>query len=459
MFQIFLLHFSYLGVGLLLLRVIFKKVKYPFLLRLSLGYFVGILVHIIFIQFFITATLTSPYLSWCLLATGLFALIIEIHVAVKDRANKIKFVLGSPKKWLLNLFVIILLVPVTFLVTLKLVGLPDISYDPTCFWFLKSKYLFYGEHLWTDAFLDTHRVHPHPGYPLYMPIFIFEHYSILGVADDWLTKYGTWVYYTVGMILFFLLIRQWTDTTIALLAIIFMLYSPLYSYRFVPGTPTNTLLDFPLSLMIAASVGFFIRYLFDKSTIDLFSACVFVSSSLLLKREGTVWFILFISLAPIAIVYNQKQFWRNDYTWFLLPILTLICWKLISRNLPPESDLALPTAKQLFSLRNVFPKMIMAWLNSIVDFRVWGFLPIFIIPFFALGLIKNLRNLSISVPAFLIIGYLGAIFLILMLTEVQTGKFDYFMSVTYHRLILQLLPASMLIAIFLNSNKLKHLNP
>ena len=411
MFLIILIHLSYLGLGLVAIRFIFKHYEYPCILRLTVGYFVGIFVNVGLIQVFLISKLTSPLISWSLLFIGLIGLIIEVSYAIKTKAKKPKISFGSKKKMILNACIFMLLIPTILLITLKLVCLPDVTYDSTCFWNLKSKYFFYGEHLLTDAFMDTNRVHPHRGYPLYMPIVIFEHYSIIGAADDWLTKYGVWIYYTVGMVLFFMLIREWTSTTITLLSFVIMLYSPLYSYKAGAGTIASTYMDFPLSLMFAASIGLFLRYQIYKCPIDIFGACVFVASAVLLKREGTAWLGLFVSFSLIAMVVRKKKLWNNEYAWLFLPILTFIFWKLISTKLPAESDLERPDLAQLYHMAYVVPKMIRVWIISIFDYKFWGFFPFFVIPFFIIGLVRSFRHLTILFPAFMVLGYLVTIFL------------------------------------------------
>ena len=460
MFLILLLHLSYLGLGLLIISLIFKHEEYPYSFRLLIAYFVGIFVNVLFIHIAIIATLTSPLISWSFLIIGMAGLACEIRFVIKTNVIKLNAFFSSPKNLILNISITILLIPVLYLITLKLVGLPDVTYDSTAIWNLKAKFFFYGEHLWTDAFMNTYRVHPNSDYPLYMPIFIFEHFSIIGMADDWVTKFGTWIYYTSGMILFFMIIRQWTGTKIALLATIFMLYSPLYSYNSIQGSITNTYMDFPLSLMIAASVGLFIRYQFHNNPLDIFGASVFVASAILLKREGSLWFILFVSFALLAMVFTRKKSWQNEYAWLILPILVFFCWQLIRTRMPPPiSDIQITTSFEIitsepvFSLSSIFTKMIKAWLISIIKIRLWGLFPIFVIPYFVFGLLINLRNLTILLTAFMVLGYLGGIFLALMLFDLNTGGFDGYMIFVYHRAIIQLLPVSLLLAIFMNSNK------
>ena len=452
MLLITLLHLSYFGMGLPLLRLLFKEKDYPSYLRYPISYFIGVFIHIIVIHVSIIAGSTSALISWSLLMIGMIGLSWEIWSASRLKSLKLSPVRSSKGKLALNIGIFVLLIPVLYLITLKLAGLPDVGFDTTAIWNLKAKYFFYGEHQWAGSFLDTHRVHPHKNYPLYMPIFVFEHFSIIGVADDYLTKYGTWIYYSIGVILYCLIIRQWTGTTIALLTIAFMLYSPLYSYRSLQGSITTTHIDFPLSLMIAASAGLLMRYQFFKNPVDIFSSAIFLASAVLQKREGIAWLMLFLLFALLALVVERKKLWDKEYAWLALPVFFFLFWTLIKAFIPYEQTFPLPKLEELDKLLSAFPKIIVAWKDSILDVERWGLLPIFVIPFFIIGCLRNIREVSRLAPAFMVVGYLGAIFYVFMRADLQ-GEFEAWMRVTYHRLIIHILPLSLLLSVVMNSSK------
>jgi len=450
---IFLLHLSYIGLGLSFINLLFKNRNYPWYLSLPISYFTGVFIHVVILHLAIIATITSHITCWVLLVLGMLGLFYETWVAIKSNSRRLIIVKSPDRMLKLNISIAILLVPVIYLITIKLVGVPDITFDSTFFWNLKAKYFFYGEHLWTNAFMDVNRVNPHRNYPLYMPIFTFEQFSILGFPDDFISKQGTWIYYFMGMVLFFLLIRQWANTTVALLTVVLMLYSPVYSYNSIQGSITNTYIDFPLSLMIVSSIGLFLRYLYYKSPVDIFGAMVSLSSALLLKEEGMAWFGIFFPFAFIAMFLTQKKLRHSDYAWLALPVLVFIGWYLVRSHLLPDSDVKKPTLEQLLTVYAVFPKMLMAWTKSIFNIHQWGLIPFFVIPAFLLGLLRNLRNIQNLAVFMMVLFYLGVIFFVIMLLDIQKGSFDYYMLRTYDRLILHILPASLLLATISNSRK------
>ena len=142
MFLILLLHLSYLGLGLLIISFIFKHEEYPYSFRLLIAYFVGVFANVLFIHIAIIATLTSPLISWSFLIIGMTGLACEIRFVIKTKVIKLNAFFSSPKNLILNISITILLIPVLYLITLKLVGLPDVTYDSTAFWNLKAKFFF-----------------------------------------------------------------------------------------------------------------------------------------------------------------------------------------------------------------------------------------------------------------------------------------------------------------------------
>jgi len=380
-------------------------------------------------------------------------LLFEVANVLAARPFKFRRLSGEYKnKLLCTVLGIIFLAPAIYLITLRLVAVPDISFDSTAFWNLKAKYFFYGQHLWTETFLDVDRINEHRDYPLYMPIFNFEHYSILGKADDFATKAGTWIYYGTGLLLFFCLVSEWAGNKVALLTTSFVLYSPAYSYD-AYASITSTYVDFPLSLMILVSTGFLLRYLRSRHTIDCFGAAMAASSATLQKTEGAVWAVIFIAFTIMIIPKIRNRVWKKDYAWLLLPICILSGWYLIKSRLPYGLDIDRPTIKQLLELWTVAPKMLVAWLASIFKIEPWGLLPFFTIPAFMMGLIRNIHNKIKLVPALMVLCYLGSNFIAFMLLDIQVGRFDYYMRVSYDRHIIHILLVSIFLAVAMNTPK------
>ena len=457
-FKIILLHFSYLGIGLWFLDLTFKNITYKNPIRFPLAYFLGVFINILILHAGILLKFTSPMLSWFLLIIGMLGFFYHLYQESHLENIIVKIEASKRKSLLISAFILLLILPVIYLTTLKLTSVPDISYDSLAFWNLKAKFFFYGEHLWTEAFLDPNRVSPHQNYPLYRSLFLFEHFSILGAADDFLCKPGFWIYYWTGVVLFFLLLQEWVSLSVALMLIGIFLYTPLYSFKAVQGAITTTYVDFPLSIMILGSVGSLLRYFVHGNKIDIFCSMTFVGSAIMMKREGSIWFILFTIFTFLALyLYHQKK-WHNDYLWLGIPLFIYFSWKIIVAELPYSSELHPLTSSELVQLISSFPKTIIVLAKTLLNRDMWGVFGLFVTLIFIVGLLKNIKKDSIYalLPACMVIGYLGCIILLIMMLDVQTDRFTHFTEKPYsliHRLIIHIAPSALFLATVLNSSK------
>ena len=453
---VLLLHLSYLGSGLIVIHLLFNQEEYSWYLKLALGYFVGVFLHVIVLHSAIIVTITSPAVSWLLLLVGLLCLIYEIKFLIRTCPIKMNFIFAPRLTLILRASIFLLLIPVIYLVTLKLLTVPDISFDSTAFWNLKAKYFFYGDHLWTDAFMNLQRIHPHKNYPLYLPIFLFEHYSILGVADDFMTKPGIWIYYFCGMVLFFMLTQEWVGNLTALMIVALVLYTPLHSWHSIQGSIATTYVDFLLSITVMASVGLFLRYLRYGKQIDIFAVMIFLCSAILQKREGSVWFIIFLVFGLMGMWFSHKRTWDREYGWFAIPLIVFVSWLLVRAQLPQvAAEIHSIKLGELAGLREVYPQKLQTWVEIICQIiRLWGAQGIFVTLGFSVGFLRNLRKGPCLVPGLMVLGYLGVIFLVIMLLGVQAGGIEHFVKWSHslcHRLLIHIYLAGIFLATVMNS--------
>jgi hypothetical protein len=183
----------------------------------------------------------------------------------------------------------------------------------------------------------------------------------------------------------------------------------------------------------------------------LFGAAIGISSAVLQKTEGTVWAVIFIAFTFLMIPKIRKRAWKKEYAWLLLPICILSGWYLIKSRLPYDLDIERPTIEQLFNLWKVAPKMLVAWLASIFKIEPWGLIPFFTIPAFMIGLIRNMHKKINLVPALMVLCYLGGNFIAFMLLDIQLGRFDYYMKVSYDRHMIHIVLVSIFLAVAMNT--------
>jgi hypothetical protein len=334
-----------------------------------------------------------------------------------------------------------------------------VAYDSTAFWNPKAAWLAEGVGLDDALFTDPRRVHANPDYPLYRPLFAAEQYLLLGGADDHAAKPGFALHLLAGLLLLHALLRDAAGRVAAHLALALLLWTPLLGAAAVPGSPGTTYVDFPLGLQCAASLGFLLRALRTRATADVAAAMLAACAAALMKNEGAIWCALLLPLGAAALLLGWPGCARRALPWLLLPALLLGAWKLVQSGLAREVLIRPPTPDQLVRLPEVAPRMAAAWWHSLLDLPHWGFLGLVLVPACVLGVLRQAlpwpsrpdrARLARAALALVPLGQLGAVLLGVMLMELQKGRLDHWMEHAWDRLILQLVPAALLLAAELN---------
>jgi hypothetical protein len=455
-----LLHASWVGLGLLVLFRLEGSRDWPPLLAVPLGYFTGALLHVLALHGLLLTHASLAPLVWGLIGAGLVALPSGLRGLRAQGAGATPGPSSSTAgraQGFLDLVLALALLPPAALIALQLVGLPDVDYDSVAFWNLKSAWLFHGERLHDPVFTDALRVHANPDYPLYRPIFALEHYVLLGAADDYASKPGFALQLLMGLTLLYALLRDGAGRTAALLALALLLWTPIMAAASISGSPGTTLVDFPLGLQFAASLGLSLRALRAPSSADVAGAMVAASGAALMKNEGTIWCALLLPLVALALVtaHGWSGRTRRRLAWLALPATILLAWKHVQAGLTPQIYIRAPTSAQWMRLPEVLPRLAAAWWRSLLDVDRWGLLGIVLVGACTVGVLRQLRPVRARCArvllALVLLGQFCAVLLGVMLLEIQKGGFDNWMAHAWDRLILQLVPSALLLAVVLNA--------
>ncbi len=465
--KIIMLHLAYFGTGALALDHFFPQKRKVDSLRVPLAYFTGIFVNVVALQLAVVLGITSNVLPTALFLLGLAGFIIhskkEIAV-VRSRFPSIRF---ESHHFIYSL-VAVVAAPAVALIAIRMLSTPEFRFDTTAFWLLKAKYFFYGNDLWSDAFQNMDRLHPHRDYPLYVPLLWYQHFAVIGMPDDHLLKFGVFIYHGFGCMLFFLLIKDWAGTFVSLLVLAILLLSPLhgystlYDFHSINGSISSLYVGFSLSIAMMASLGFFLRFICNERRSDLFGAVMFLSTAVLMKREGIVWFGLFslIFLISIHIYIPEKR--KEAYAFYLLPLAVFIGWWLLKAKLPEEySEFHLPRSlDEVIILPQFFPRMLKAWFERLINIHIWGVIGIMTVAGFCLGFIRNRHRYKNLILCLLPIGYLCCIFLVVILYASQDqNHVDPWHHITgrdncvFNRLLIHIHLTALFLAVVINSDK------
>lgn len=448
MIHILALHASYLGLGLALIALLFGRRPWPRGLRLGCGYFTGMLLHVGCLLAFWAAGLPTHPAVWTLLALGLAGLPWGMRSLRHTPPRTTPVATAGTRR--LDLALLLVLLPPAALISLQLLAMPDVHHDSTAFWNLKAEWILAGEGPDSASFSDPQRVHASPSHPLYRPLFTYEHYLLLGGADDHAAKPGYWLALLAGLLFLGALLAQAAGRTVALAGLALMLWTPIMSSAPIHGSPGSTYVDVPIGLQYAIGLGLLLRALSTRSVLDLFGAAIATTSVVLLKNEGAIWCALFLPLCGLALLLSHRGRARRHAAWLALPLLALVGWKLLQSRLTPEILVHTPTPRQIVDLPTMMPRLAEAWWQSVTDTSLWGVLGVALVLGTLVGLLRNLSRPRVLV-GLVLLGQLAAVLVALMLLELQKGGFDNWMAHAWDRLMLQLVPPALLLTVVLNT--------
>ncbi len=479
------LHLSWLGLGLLLLGRVRGVRDWPPLLALPAAYFAGALLAVLALHGVMLtwgpALPTTPAV-WALVIAGLAVLPAGLlrwhraHAAARGATIATIATRSVSRRRLVALLACLLLPPL-LLIAVQLVGLPDVSYDSVAFWNAKAAWLFDGARLdtshggrFSEVFADARRIHANPDYPLYRPLLAFAQYSVLGSEDDHAAKPGYLFFLCAGLMLLYSLLRDAAGRTTALLALGLLLWTPVMAAATVPGSPGTTYVDFPLGLQFAASLGFLLRALRTRAPADVLAAMIAAASATLMKNEGAVWCSLLVPLGLCALLLGWSRGSAGSHpedagarvrppwlalAWLALPVVVLLAWKALAATFVPQVYIRPPTPGQLARLPEVVPAMAAGWWHSLKQIELWGVTGPFVLLACAVGMMRHVRadrrSLARLALAAVLVGQFCAVLLGVMLLEIQKAGLDNWMAHAWDRLLLQLLPSALLLAVALNT--------
>ena len=264
-----LLHASYLGWGLALLRGAARAAGWRLGLLAPLAWLAGVLVHVVALLALLALRVAGGDPSrfgdgaagfrastWGLVALGIGLGLASGGQAWREARARGRDAPPAPAAGRRAGWPLLLAAPPALLVALSLVGLPDTAYDSVAFWNVKAEVLLGGRGLDAPELTDPRRVHANPSYPLARPLFTAEQYVALGRADDLAAKPAYLVQLAAGLALLFGLLRSEAGTRAAALALALLAWTPFLATRGEPGAADTTYVDLPaLAPRLAAEIG------------------------------------------------------------------------------------------------------------------------------------------------------------------------------------------------------------
>lgn len=340
-------------------------------------------IYIPYLVFLITRSITfAAYLPIPILLVGLFANLKQL----KEKKSLLLwfFILGI----LIYYGVDIILRPVSF-------------WDARSIWFFQAKILYFEKGIGSDSYLTNPLVtlFAHSDYPKLLPFHAAAPMHLIGFWNEYLPK--------IGLLLLFLPVAIFTASF------------SLYKIRYVLFTTAIFIvfnkwiwfgyLDFYLAFYALLALVFLERFQKSAQLSDLFTSILSISITLSLKNEGMLLFLLYI----VAFIFILKTNYRY-YLSLLFPLLLLVLWSLIKKDLHLTNDLTLgiDSIPLILNRLNVDSlKMITNAMFLTKGFYLWLLTTLCIVVY--------VRSLSLKLLVGLL--YFAAIFIIYLATPHDLG--------------------------------------
>ncbi len=290
--------------GYLIVILIFKKEKLPFLLSLFLAFGLG--SYFITIQLFINLFILRLkfYLSYFYLAIILECLIL-IFLALRNKLfilnlNWLNFKFSRIK--LKEAIVILIILLQCFFVIFNALSRPTITYDSLMMWSFKAKVLFYqnsvdfnfGDYLFLGG-------GGHINYPWHIPLLQFWSHVNIGEFNDLLVNLIFVFYFLGSLVIIYYFLKRYIDRFSSLIFTFLLSSMPLFFYH-----GYNAYADLPLSFYVLLSFVYLYLWLAKKDSLKyLFLSGFFMSISYWTKETAIL--IILPCLASLILFYLLRH--------------------------------------------------------------------------------------------------------------------------------------------------------
>ncbi|MFO7767599.1 MAG: hypothetical protein R6W82_01360 [bacterium] len=438
-----ILHLSYVGMGMLLLDLPTWQDRSGLRRRdtwqMSCCYFTGLTAHIILLYLAALTVGVRPWMVYLLGTVGLSGFVTRIRGGAEEPVSS-----GGPTRSRDRVLVLLWLgvaaVPLLY-VAATIVTLPAVGYDSTAIWYPKALHLHGGGSVWSAYFTDPGLVHPHPSYPLFLPLFIAGQLSAPGIAGDFLVKPGVLYLYVMGFLAVFGALRRHLASHHALAALALLLYAPFLGPAAGSGPTVSLYADFPLAIAILMTVVGLSGYLATGRIQDLWGATAGLVMAVLLKDEGSAWlFSVFVVLLAAYRYSDLREPVRGVLRVLWLPGLVAVVLIAVRLYLPAGSDLGPPDAEMLLALPGAALRVAGAWLWDLVNPWRWGVLFTTVLLLTGAGLLGGAPKGWGWVLLMILLQWLVYVTAMALL-DLQGAGANYYRGATWDRLALHLVPS------------------
>jgi hypothetical protein len=170
----------------------------------------------------------------------------------------------------------------------NLLARPTYQFDSRAIWMYKAKIIFEERTILSDAVLDQSRNHPHPQYPLLLPITASWIFANLDEFDDRSVRILFLLFFTGLMLATYELQRLESTVIASVLASLALLVIP-FMYSGTRAGPSSGYADLLLSFYITSSTLAMALWLREKQYPYLLTGSLLAATGAMVKNEGLLF--------------------------------------------------------------------------------------------------------------------------------------------------------------------------
>jgi len=280
-----------------------------------------------------------------------------------------------PKR-LLVLSAVVVVITIVAITSFNLVARPAYQFDSRAIWLQKAKILYHERTIFSDAVVDIARNHPHPRYPLLLPMtqsWVFYH---MQETDDRAGRLLFLLFFVGLLAATYELSKTESTKRVAAFSLFLLLLVPFMYSGILPGTASGYA-DLILSFYITSSALMMALWLKERKLVFVLAGAFLAAACAMVKNEGLVFAG---NLLILTAIFSLEKGWlarrkEGVLLFFVITGLLLAPALSVRSRLPAfldENYLAHATPAAIIAGVSRVPKTFSGFIREFSDFSDWG---------------------------------------------------------------------------------------
>jgi len=345
---------------------------------------------------------------------------------------------GRPPAGGLEVFLLVLLILVFLSQAYFAVSTPLSSMDAMGFWGYSAKAIFFDGSIRTPALVDPLRGHPHPRYPLLVPLAQDWVHFLRGRYDDGSVRLLFVGFYAALVGVIYGTVRRRWGPRAALVAA--LLVATIPALRADGSGAAFAMADIPVAFFIAAALAGWVRWMEEGRSRDLLLAFIFAGLGAWTKNEGLAALAILTALVVVQAVASRRL--MSAAGVLVVGWVLVVPWLLFRAGLPATDEDYPSHLRPAVFIANAgrLPTIAWSWLRELADASHWNIL-------WLLAAVAGLRAMGRRLrPArWLAVFALAQLLVYTVVYVVAPWDIADLLELTKTRLLIHVMPAALLL--------------